>query len=119
MATSAARITWSTVRPFSGNIAMPIDASTWSARPPTTTGSSSTLRTRRTTGTTAWRSLTSRSRIANSSPPRRAEGDRVAGGGGGGGGVAQHAVEPGADPLEQQVAVVVAERVVDVLEAVQ
>ena len=34
-------------------------------------------------------------------------------------GAAQHAVEPRADPLEQQVAVVVAERVVHVLEAVE
>src|SRR5205823_4836777 len=48
------------------------EASTWSARPPTTTGSSSTFSTRRTTGTTAWRSATSGSRMANSSPPRRA-----------------------------------------------
>src|ERR687893_47665 len=72
IATSAARMTLSTVLPCSGKTAMPIEPSHWSARPPTTTGSSRTFSTRRTTGTTDWRSGTSGSRNADSTPPRRA-----------------------------------------------
>ena len=58
--------------PLSGLMAMPMLASTSSARPATTNGSFSASRTRSTIGSTALRSRTFGSRSANSSPPRRA-----------------------------------------------
>src|SRR3954467_8416499 len=105
--------------PSSGNSAIPIDASTTSGSPCTPIGSSSAWTRRSTAATTSACPLGVGSRTPNSSPPLRATGsglapadarDRV--------GAAQRAGQPAGDLAQQLVPGVVAERVVDLLEAV-
>ena len=95
--------------PWSGASAMPMLALTSIAWPLTRNGGSSACWIFQTTVAAPARSVAPTGRIPNSSPPSRAIVSPVA----------QAADEPLGDELEQHVAVLVAERVVDVLELVE
>ena len=109
MATSARWTSRLTSRPWSGQSAMPMLASSTATTPLSVNGRSSASCRRPAISTTAARSGTPRRSTANSSPPRRASVSprRMA------------ARRRSRDLLEQAVAMVVAERVVDLLEAVE
>ena len=106
---SARWISTSTWSPWSGWQAMPIEPPISSVSPSTTNGSRSALCSTSATATASSAPMTSGSRIA----------ELVAAEAGDGVGGAQRRLEPLGDLLEQHVAVVVAERVVDLLEVVE
>ena len=108
MATSARWSSSSAVVPWSGQSAAPMLASITTSSPSISNGAWSAAPMRRPMSA-ACASPAPGSSSANSSPPRRATSPRLA----------DRVTQPGAELDEQQVAGVVAERVVEVLEAVE